>query len=185
MMEDDFEGYYCPRESCGNFAFEPGICSGCGSVLEMDGKYIASRRPTAHYHIGRGVAWVKRRSSSSFTCPATLPTNIFDRLKGGSRMDGVNDIVGMRIYKTAKAALNALTKATATVFDSGFSIRLKSLRTAAAMTQADLAEASGVPRQTIAVLEMGRRDNPTWDLVCRLADGLGCTVNDFRMTADA
>ncbi len=66
-----------------------------------------------------------------------------------------------------------------------FATRLKALRTAAAMTQAELADASGVPRQTIAVMEMGRRDNPTWDIVCRLADGLGCTVNDFRRAADA
>lgn len=26
--------YYCPNPECGNMAFEPGLCSGCGATLE-------------------------------------------------------------------------------------------------------------------------------------------------------
>ncbi len=64
--------------------------------------------------------------------------------------------------------------------ETNFAARLKSLRQAARMTLVDLADASGVPRNTIAVLEMGRSD-PSWRNVCKLADGLGCKVDDFRV----
>ncbi len=60
-----------------------------------------------------------------------------------------------------------------------FAARLKSIRQSASMTLVDLADASGVPRNTIAVLEMGRSD-PSWRNACKLADGLGCKVDDFR-----
>jgi len=29
-------GYYCPNPDCGNMAFEPGVCSGCGADLEEE-----------------------------------------------------------------------------------------------------------------------------------------------------
>lgn len=30
------KAFYCPSQDCGNMAFEPGVCSACGSNLEEE-----------------------------------------------------------------------------------------------------------------------------------------------------
>lgn len=59
-----------------------------------------------------------------------------------------------------------------------FSARLRELRAAGGMTQADLAKAAGVTETYIGKLEAGRAA-PGIDLVARLAKGLGKTVADL------
>lgn len=46
-------------------------------------------------------------------------------------------------------------------------------RVAAGLTQVELARLSGVPQGVISDLETGRRNNPTWDVLSRLAQILG------------
>jgi transcriptional regulator with XRE-family HTH domain len=59
-----------------------------------------------------------------------------------------------------------------------FSARLKELRAARGMTQADLAKAAGVTETYIGKLEAGRAA-PGIDMVARLAKGLSTTVADL------
>src|SRR5262245_41376685 len=58
-----------------------------------------------------------------------------------------------------------------------FSTRLQEVRTAAGLTQAELAERAGLTREGIAQLETGRR-KPAWETVLALCAALGvdCTV---------
>lgn len=60
-----------------------------------------------------------------------------------------------------------------------FGQRLRELRAAAGLTQAQLAERAGVPHSYYGDLERGRRPNPQWDTVRRLAAALGVTPNNF------
>jgi transcriptional regulator with XRE-family HTH domain len=59
-----------------------------------------------------------------------------------------------------------------------FAARLQQLRTAAKMTQRELAERSGLHRVAIANLERGER-HPTWETVLLLARALGIGVELF------
>jgi transcriptional regulator with XRE-family HTH domain len=59
-----------------------------------------------------------------------------------------------------------------------FAVRLRYVRAAAKMTQRELADRSGVHRQTIAQLELGTRE-PTWYTVQLLADALGVDCSVF------
>jgi putative transcriptional regulator len=61
-----------------------------------------------------------------------------------------------------------------------FGRRLRALRKAIGLTQAELAEASGVHRQIIARLETGV-GQPTWTTAVALARALDCTPNDFLL----
>jgi transcriptional regulator with XRE-family HTH domain len=58
-----------------------------------------------------------------------------------------------------------------------FADRLKALRAAAALSQAELARRSGMHVMGISKLELGQRQ-PTWETVQSLANALGveCTV---------
>jgi transcriptional regulator with XRE-family HTH domain len=57
-----------------------------------------------------------------------------------------------------------------------FAIRLKQLRDAKTLTQNDLAEATGIPRSTIASWEAGQR-NPELGSAQKLADYFGVTLD--------
>lgn len=59
-----------------------------------------------------------------------------------------------------------------------FGMRLKSLRTAARLTQAALAEAVGLHPNSLARLERGEL-RPAWQTVLRLAAALGVDVGGF------
>jgi transcriptional regulator with XRE-family HTH domain len=61
-----------------------------------------------------------------------------------------------------------------------FAVRLKALREEAGMTQAQLAEASGLHLGAVFKLEQGVRDDPSWSTVRALAKALGtdCTAFD-------
>lgn len=60
-----------------------------------------------------------------------------------------------------------------------FARRLRRLRAAAGLTQLALAEASGLSRDYVQALETGRRPDPSWSTVRRLAAALGVGVEDF------
>jgi transcriptional regulator with XRE-family HTH domain len=55
--------------------------------------------------------------------------------------------------------------------------RIQRLRIQRNMSQADLAERSGVGQSLISRLERGSRPNPTADVLRRLARTLGCTTD--------
>jgi XRE family transcriptional regulator of biofilm formation len=55
--------------------------------------------------------------------------------------------------------------------------RIQRLRIQRHMSQADLAERSGVGQSLISRLERGSRPNPTADVLRKLARTLGCTTD--------
>jgi transcriptional regulator with XRE-family HTH domain len=55
---------------------------------------------------------------------------------------------------------------------------LKYYRTAAGMTQDELAEKAGIGRAQIANIEAGRSDTPV-RMLMKLADGIGCSAKDL------
>jgi transcriptional regulator with XRE-family HTH domain len=61
---------------------------------------------------------------------------------------------------------------------SGFGVRLRTMREAAGLTQAQLGERAGMMRSVLARLELGMRE-PTWPTVLALSAALGCEPNDF------
>jgi transcriptional regulator with XRE-family HTH domain len=71
----------------------------------------------------------------------------------------------------------------ATMAKSGFALKLRTIRRAKKLSQAQLAECAGVHRQVIARLELGE-NQPTWQTVLALAKALGCKPNDFMMNED-
>jgi DNA-binding XRE family transcriptional regulator len=62
--------------------------------------------------------------------------------------------------------------------DTGFGSRLKELREAAEMSQADLAERAGCNKFTITKLEAGRQQ-PAWPLVLALCRALNVSCEVF------
>jgi transcriptional regulator with XRE-family HTH domain len=65
-----------------------------------------------------------------------------------------------------------------------FGKRLQELREKAKMTQAQLAESSGLPLGSIRNYEQGHRD-PLWQVVFKLADALGVDCRAFKDCVDA
>lgn len=61
---------------------------------------------------------------------------------------------------------------------TGFDSRLRALRKAAGLSQAELADKTGLNRFGVAKLEQGQRE-PGWATVIALARALGVTPNDF------
>ena len=59
-----------------------------------------------------------------------------------------------------------------------FAVRLRELRDRAALTQAVLAERSGLAEATIRQFESGRRE-PTYETLVKLARGLGVSLSAF------
>jgi transcriptional regulator with XRE-family HTH domain len=60
-----------------------------------------------------------------------------------------------------------------------FAERLRQLREERGLTQAGLAEASGLPLGSIRNYEQGQRE-PYWGVVFKLADALGVSCDKFR-----
>jgi transcriptional regulator with XRE-family HTH domain len=56
---------------------------------------------------------------------------------------------------------------------------LKRLRSAAGLTQQELAGRSGISIASLMAMEQGRSDNPRLDTLRKLAAGLGCTVAEL------
>jgi DNA-binding XRE family transcriptional regulator len=69
--------------------------------------------------------------------------------------------------------------------DSDLGPLLKALRGSAGMTQEQLAEKAGVPTATIRDLEQGRRTDPAWSTICKLATGLEVDLNTLAQAAPA
>jgi transcriptional regulator with XRE-family HTH domain len=61
---------------------------------------------------------------------------------------------------------------------TGFGPRLRALRTAAGLTQVELASLAGIHHHSLTKLEAGERD-PNWATVLALAAALKCEPNDF------
>ncbi len=66
---------------------------------------------------------------------------------------------------------------------TGFGNRLRQLREATGLTQAELAERAGLNKFGVAKLEQGLRE-PAWPTVLALSEALGCSPNDFRTTSE-
>ena len=62
--------------------------------------------------------------------------------------------------------------------DEVFAKRLVSIRTSRSMSQADLASAACVSKDSVKNWEQGM-NTPRLDAVCRLADALQCAVDDL------
>jgi putative transcriptional regulator len=62
--------------------------------------------------------------------------------------------------------------------DTGFAAKLRAIREAAGVSQAELADRAGLNRFGVAKLEQGVRE-PGWATVVALARALGVTPNDF------
>jgi transcriptional regulator with XRE-family HTH domain len=65
-----------------------------------------------------------------------------------------------------------------------FSARLRELRSAAGLTQKDLAESAGVALRTVSSLEQGLYE-PVWSTVLALAEALGVGVEAFAAAGAA
>ena len=65
----------------------------------------------------------------------------------------------------------------------GFGERLKRLRTEAGLSEAKLADASGVPYGTVHEYGIGRR-KPSFEAVVKLAKALGVTCEAFADCVD-
>jgi transcriptional regulator with XRE-family HTH domain len=65
-----------------------------------------------------------------------------------------------------------------------FAARLKALRKEAALSQADLAERSGVAVSTVRQFEYGRRE-PTYGTLLKLARGLDVSLAAFEPDGQA
>jgi transcriptional regulator with XRE-family HTH domain len=64
-----------------------------------------------------------------------------------------------------------------------FADRLRALREEADMTQAELAEASRLPLDSIRDYEQGQRA-PSWQVIFKLADALGVSCEAFKDRVD-
>lgn len=62
---------------------------------------------------------------------------------------------------------------------SPVTLRLRELREARGLTQAELAEATGLRRPTISELENGRTRHDTLDLLDRLCTALDCSPGEL------
>jgi transcriptional regulator with XRE-family HTH domain len=61
-----------------------------------------------------------------------------------------------------------------------FGKRLRALRKEAGMTQEKLARLADVSNATVFKLETVEGQDPSWSTVCKLADALGVSVQEFR-----
>jgi transcriptional regulator with XRE-family HTH domain len=66
---------------------------------------------------------------------------------------------------------------------SRFAERLRELRTAAGLSQTELAEKAGMTQGAVGHLERGTRE-PQWASVVALADALGVSCEAFRKPPD-
>ena len=61
---------------------------------------------------------------------------------------------------------------------AGFGARLRAFREAAGLTQKELAAAAGLGRLSVIRYEAGETE-PSWSVVCRLAEAIGKTPDAF------
>jgi transcriptional regulator with XRE-family HTH domain len=47
------------------------------------------------------------------------------------------------------------------------------------MLQYELAQAAGIPASSLSNIEKGKYRNPTWRILTKIADGLGCEISEF------
>jgi transcriptional regulator with XRE-family HTH domain len=47
------------------------------------------------------------------------------------------------------------------------------------LLQYELAEAAGIPASSLCNIEKGKYKNPTWEILTKIASGLGCDIADF------
>ena len=62
---------------------------------------------------------------------------------------------------------------------SHFGKRLRELRTAAGLSQSELAKRCGLHEMVITKIEAGQRQEPAWGTVVKLARGLDKTCDEF------
>jgi DNA-binding XRE family transcriptional regulator len=87
--------------------------------------------------------------------------------------------------KAAFAALDYSRIGDRWIRDTDFGPLLKELREKAELTQEALADKSSVPVATIRDLEQGRRTDPVWSTICKLATGLEVDLNTLAQAARA
>jgi len=52
------------------------------------------------------------------------------------------------------------------------------------MLQRELAELSHIPASSLCNIENGKYKNPTWEILSKIADGLGCDISRFFADED-
>jgi transcriptional regulator with XRE-family HTH domain len=62
---------------------------------------------------------------------------------------------------------------------SVFGLRLQSTRLAAKLSASDLAGRAGIGLRDVLALEAGKQ-SVSFEIACRLADALGCSLDEFR-----
>lgn len=112
----------------------------------------------------------------------SIPANWGGR-KGLSSHRGAADApsLSQKAHRSARASESAAADKSAAASNSvasGKNLRMKAARVACGMSQSDLAEAVGVTRQTIGLIEAGGY-NPTLNLCCSICKTLGVTLNDL------
>jgi transcriptional regulator with XRE-family HTH domain len=70
------------------------------------------------------------------------------------------------------------------VVPMAFKERLKALRTAAGLTQMQLATAAGLTLSSVTQMEAGKVANPRLDTLQALAKALGCSLDDLGRNDD-
>lgn len=114
-------------------------------------------------------SWGGRRGSSSHQEPATT-SSPSQKAHGCGRANESAAAGKSVVTGKSAAASNSVT--------SGKNLRMKAVRVTCGMSQSDLAEAVGVTRQTIGLIEAGGY-NPTLNLCCSICKVLGVTLNDL------
>lgn len=118
--------------------------------------------------------WRGRRESPSHRGAAAAPSP-FQKAHRSAR---ANESTAVSKSAAASNATAGKTIAASNSVASGKNLRMKAARVAGGMSQSDLAEAVGVTRQTIGLIEAGGY-NPTLNLCCSICKVLGVTLNDL------
>lgn len=58
-------------------------------------------------------------------------------------------------------------------------LRIKELREIKGLSQRELSEKSNIARSYLSELERGVYNNPTIDIICKLASAFGCTLDEI------
>ncbi|HDJ24085.1 MAG TPA: XRE family transcriptional regulator [Candidatus Aminicenantes bacterium] len=57
-----------------------------------------------------------------------------------------------------------------------------SFRSGRPMMQKELAELAGIPASSLCNIENGKYRNPTWEILSKIAQALGCDISEFFTT---
>ncbi len=71
-----------------------------------------------------------------------------------------------------------------TVTINSFAHRLKRMREKAGRTRYWISQQTGIDQTYLGRLEAGTVDNPSWDVVQKLADALDASTVDFRTSTE-